>query len=132
MCLDGTIPVSALPYVLRRITELSQEHGLAVGNVFHAGDGNMHPLILYDANKPGDLETCERMGADILKLCVEVGGCLTGEHGVGIEKRDMMDVQFTPADMEAQMRVKDVFDPKWLLNPAKVFPLAVSENRRAG
>jgi glycolate oxidase len=132
MCLDGTIPVSALPYVLRRIGELSEEHGLAVGNVFHAGDGNMHPLILYDANKPGDLETCERMGADILKLCVEVGGCLTGEHGVGIEKRDLMGVQFAPADMEAQMQVKDVFDPKWLLNPAKVFPLSVSESRRAG
>jgi glycolate oxidase len=132
MCLDGTIPVSALPYVLRRIGELSEEHGLAVGNVFHAGDGNMHPLILYDANKPGDLETCERMGADILKLCVEVGGCLTGEHGVGIEKRDLMAVQFAPADMEAQMRVKDVFDPKWLLNPAKVFPLETSATRRAG
>jgi glycolate oxidase len=132
MCLDGTIPVSALPYVLRRIGELGQEHGLAVGNVFHAGDGNMHPLILYDANKPGDLETCERMGADILKLCVEVGGCLTGEHGVGIEKRDLMGVQFAPADLEAQMRVKDVFDPKWLLNPAKVFPLPVTESRRTG
>jgi glycolate oxidase len=132
MCLDGTIPVSSLPYVLRRIGELSQEHRLAVGNVFHAGDGNMHPLILYDANKPGDLETCERMGADILKLCVEVGGCLTGEHGVGIEKRDLMGVQFAPADMEAQMRVKDVFDPKWLLNPAKVFPLETSATRRAG
>jgi glycolate oxidase len=132
MCLDGTIPVSSLPLVLRRIGELAEEHGLAVGNVFHAGDGNMHPLILYDANKPGDLETCERMGADILKLCVEVGGCLTGEHGVGIEKRDLMGVQFAPADMEAQMRVKDVFDPKWLLNPAKVFPLETSATRRAG
>jgi len=132
MCLDGTIPVSALPFVLRRIGALSVEHGLAVGNVFHAGDGNMHPLILYDANKPGDLETCERMGADILRLCVEVGGCLTGEHGVGIEKRDLMAVQFTPADLEAQMRVKDVFDPKWLLNPSKVFPLETSATRRAG
>jgi glycolate oxidase len=132
MCLDGTIPVSSLPYVLRRIGELSNEHGLAVGNVFHAGDGNMHPLILYDANKPGDLETCERMGAAVLKLCVEVGGCLTGEHGVGIEKRDLMSVQFAAADMEAQMRVKDVFDPKWLLNPAKVFPLQTSAARRAG
>ena len=132
MCLDGTIPVSSLSYVLRRIAELSVEHGLAVGNVFHAGDGNMHPLILYDANKPGDLEICERMGADILRLCVEVGGCLTGEHGVGIEKRDLMKVQFAPADLEAQMRVKDVFDPQWLLNPAKVFPLDVTETRRAG
>jgi glycolate oxidase len=131
MCLDGTIPVSALPYVLRRIGEMSREYGLGVGNVFHAGDGNMHPLILYDANKPGDLELCEAFGADILKLCVEVGGCLTGEHGVGIEKRDLMVVQFTPDDLEAQMRVKDVFDPDWLLNPAKVFPLASSATRRA-
>ncbi len=132
MCLDGTIPVSSLPYVLRRIGELSEEFGLGVGNVFHAGDGNMHPLILYDANKPGDLETCEAFGAEILKLCVEAGGCLTGEHGVGIEKRDLMNVQFAPEDMEAQMRVKDVFDPAWLLNPAKVFPLAVSAPRRTG
>ena len=130
MCLDGTIPVSELPRVLKRIGELSEDYGLEVGNVFHAGDGNMHPLILFDANKAGDLETCEAMGAEILKLCVEVGGCLTGEHGVGIEKRDLMDVQFSPADLEAQMRVKDVFDPKWLLNPAKVFPLTSSEARR--
>jgi glycolate oxidase len=132
MCLDGTIPVSSLPYVLRRIGEMSREFGLDVGNVFHAGDGNMHPLILFNANTPGDLERCEAMGAEILKLCVEVGGCLTGEHGVGIEKRDLMAVQFAPADMEAQMRVKDVFDPKWLLNPAKVFPLETSADRRAG
>ena len=131
MCLDGTIPVSSLPLVLRRIGEMSAEFGLDVGNVFHAGDGNMHPLILYDANKPGDLELCEAFGAEILKLCVEVGGCLTGEHGVGIEKRDLMSVQFTAADMEAQAWVKDVFDPGWLLNPAKVFPLAVSAGRRA-
>ncbi|MGI1662457.1 FAD-linked oxidase C-terminal domain-containing protein [Palleronia sp. KMU-117] len=131
MCLDGTIPVSALPLVLRRIGEMSTEFGLDVGNVFHAGDGNMHPLILFDANKPGDLEKCEAFGAEILKLCVEVGGCLTGEHGVGIEKRDLMTTQFGPDDLEAQMRVKDVFDPDWLLNPAKVFPLAASEGRRA-
>ncbi|MEC8040515.1 MAG: FAD-linked oxidase C-terminal domain-containing protein [Pseudomonadota bacterium] len=130
MCLDGTIPVNQLPYVLRRIGELSKEYGLGVGNVFHAGDGNMHPLILFNANKPGDLEKCEAFGADILKLCVEVGGCLTGEHGVGIEKRDLMVDQFELQDMEAQMAVKDVFDPKWLLNPAKVFPLATSETRR--
>ena len=132
MCLDGTIPVSQLPFVLRRIGEMSKEYGLGVGNVFHAGDGNMHPLILYNANTPGDLEKCEAFGADILKLCVEVGGCLTGEHGVGIEKRDLMTVQFTPVDLDAQMAVKDVFDPKWLLNPAKVFPLAASAQRRAG
>ena len=130
MCLDGTIPVSELPYVLRRIGEMSRQYGLPVGNVFHAGDGNMHPLICYDANKPGDLEICEEFGAEVLKLCVEVGGCLTGEHGVGIEKRDLMTHQYAPADLEAQMAVKDVFDPKWLLNPAKVFPLAISEARR--
>lgn len=130
MCLDGTIPVSELPFVLRRISEMSKEFGLDVGNVFHAGDGNMHPLILFDANKEGDLERCEAFGAEILKLCVEVGGCLTGEHGVGIEKRDLMHVQFAPQDLEAQMAVKDVFDPKWLLNAAKIFPLDASAPRR--
>jgi len=130
MCLDGTIPVSQLPYVLRRIGEMSRDYGLDVGNVFHAGDGNMHPLILYNANKEGDLARCEALGADILKLCVEVGGCLSGEHGVGLEKRDLMPVQFSAADLEAQMRIKDVFDPKWLLNAAKVFPLAASAMRR--
>jgi len=132
MCLDGTIPITALPLMLRRIGEMSKEYGLDVANVFHAGDGNMHPLILYDANKPGDLETCEEFGAEILKLCVEVGGCLTGEHGVGVEKRDLMLHQYSEADLEAQMAVKDVFDPTWLLNPAKVFPLASSEARRCG
>ncbi|WP_456386000.1 FAD-linked oxidase C-terminal domain-containing protein [Profundibacter sp.] len=132
MCLDGTIPVSELPYVLKRIGEMSKEYGLDVGNVFHAGDGNMHPLILYDANKEGDLEKCEAFGADVLRLCVEVGGCLTGEHGVGIEKRDLMLDQYTMADLESQMRVKDVFDAAWLLNPAKVFPLAATAARRAG
>ncbi len=131
ICLDGTIPVSELPLVLRRIAELAEGYGLAVANVFHAGDGNMHPLILFDANKPGDLEKAEELGADILRLCVEVGGCLTGEHGVGIEKRDLMNVQYSQEDLEAQMRVKDVFDPRWLLNPAKVFPLASSDTRRS-
>ena len=130
MCLDGTVPISELPYVLKRTGELAAEFGLEVANVFHAGDGNMHPLILYNANKPGDLETCEALGAEILKLCVSVGGCLTGEHGVGIEKRDLMTSQYTPDDLEAQMRVKDVFDPNWLLNPAKVFPLDASADRR--
>lgn len=130
MCLDGTVPISALPFTLKRIGELSQEHGLEVANVFHAGDGNMHPLILFDANKPGDLERTEAFGADILRLCVEVGGCLTGEHGVGIEKRDLMLEQFTTEDLECQMKVKDVFDPEWLLNASKVFPLEVSEARR--
>ncbi|TNF20119.1 MAG: FAD-binding protein [Rhodobacteraceae bacterium] len=131
MCLDGTIPVTELPHVLKRIGEMSVEYGLRVANVFHAGDGNMHPLILYNANTPGELETCEAFGAEILKLCVEVGGCLTGEHGVGIEKRDLMWHQYGAADMEAQMAVKDVFDPAWLLNPAKVFPLDASDGRRA-
>ncbi|WP_224823841.1 FAD-linked oxidase C-terminal domain-containing protein [Cognatishimia sp. MH4019] len=131
MCLDGTIPVSSLPFVLKRISEMSKDYGLDVANVFHAGDGNMHPLILFDANKPGDLELCEALGADILRLCVEVGGCLTGEHGVGIEKRDLMVDQFAADDLENQMAVKDVFDPTWLLNPAKVFPLEASEARRA-
>ena len=131
ICLDGTIPVSSLPEVLRRIGELSAAYGLAVANVFHAGDGNMHPLILFNANLPGDLDKAEALGADIMRLCVEVGGCLTGEHGVGVEKRDLMGVQFNPQDLEAQMQVKDVFDPKWLLNPAKVFPLQASASRRA-
>ncbi len=131
MCLDGTIPVSQLPHVLRRIGEMSVDFGLDVANVFHAGDGNMHPLILYDANKPGDLELCEEFGAAILNLCVEVGGCLTGEHGVGIEKRDLMSGQYSVDDLEAQLAVKDVFDPAWLLNPAKVFPLAITKTRRA-
>jgi glycolate oxidase len=132
MCLDGTIPVGELPRVLKRIGELSTEYGLDVANIFHAGDGNMHPLILFDANAPGELEKCEAFGADILRLCVEVGGCLTGEHGVGVEKRDLMTAQFTSEDMAAQMRVKDVFDPAWLLNPGKVFPLdAVARHRAA-
>jgi glycolate oxidase len=131
ICLDGVIPVSRLAFVLRRIGEMTAGYGLGVANVFHAGDGNLHPLILYDANKPGDLDKAERLGADILKLCVEVGGCLTGEHGVGVEKRDLMGVQYAPADLEAQLRVKDVFDPAWLLNPAKVFPLETTASRRA-
>lgn len=131
MCLDGTIPVSQLPYVLNRIGELSAQAGLRIANVFHAGDGNMHPLILFDANTPGDLERCEALGAEILRLCVEVGGCLTGEHGVGVEKRELMGTQYTPEDLELQMQVKDVFDPTWRLNAAKVFPLASSARRRA-
>lgn len=130
MCLDGTVPVSALPQTLKRIAELSEQHGLEVANVFHAGDGNMHPLILFNANKPGDLEKAEAFGFDILRACVDVGGCLTGEHGVGIEKRDLMTYQFSDADLEAQMQVKDVFDPNWMLNPTKVFPLEHSARRR--
>ncbi|MCC5972780.1 MAG: FAD-binding protein [Rubellimicrobium sp.] len=130
LCLDGTIPVSELSAVLAGISTLAKDAGLQVANVFHAGDGNMHPLILYDANSPGELEKAERLGADILRLCVAAGGCLTGEHGVGVEKRDLMEVQFSAEDIEAQMRVKDVFDPHWLLNPAKVFPLGASRARR--
>lgn len=130
ICLDGTVPVGKLPYTLKMIGELSRQHGLEVANVFHAGDGNMHPLILFNANKPGDLEKAEAFGADILRLCVEVGGCLTGEHGVGIEKRDLMTTQYDPADLAIQMEVKDVFDPQWLLNATKVFPLQVSQPHR--
>ena len=130
ICLDGTVPVSKLPYTLKMIGELSRQHGLEVANVFHACDGNMHPLILFNANKPGDLARAEAFGSDILRLCVEVGGCLTGEHGVGIEKRDLMNVQYDPDDLAIQMEVKDVFDPHWLLNPAKVFPLPDSQSHR--
>ena len=123
-CMDGTIPTGALPDVLRRISEISARSGLAIANIFHAGDGNLHPLILYNANQPGDLERAEQVGAEILTLCVEAGGCLTGEHGVGVEKRDLMPVQFAPHELDQQRAVKTVFDDKWLLNPAKVFPLA--------
>jgi glycolate oxidase len=121
-CMDGTIPRARLPQVLARMRELSNEFGLAVANVFHAGDGNLHPLILYDANKPGELERTERFGAEILKLCVEVGGVLTGEHGVGVEKRDLMPVMFSEADLAQQQRLKCAFDSGGLLNPGKVFP----------
>jgi len=121
-CMDGTIPRSRLPEVLNRMNELSLEHGLRVANVFHAGDGNLHPLILYDANKPGELEAAEAFGADILKLCVKVGGVLTGEHGVGVEKRDLMPTMFNEADLNQQLRVKCAFDAGNLLNPGKVFP----------
>ena len=131
MCLDGTVPVSKLPEVLKKTADISEKYGLRIGNVFHAGDGNMHPLIIFDANKPGDLELAEAAGADILRACVAADGCLTGEHGVGVEKRDLMGEQYSPADLAAQMDVKDVFDPAWMFNPAKVFPLAVSESRRA-
>jgi glycolate oxidase len=123
ICMDGTIPTGQLPYVLRRIDEIAKSYGLGVANVFHAGDGNLHPLVMFNTNKPGEMEKAEKAGEDILRLCVEVGGCLTGEHGVGIEKRDLMTEQFNPVDLAQQMRVRGVFDPLWLLNPAKVFPL---------
>jgi glycolate oxidase len=121
-CMDGTIPRAQLPRVLKRIRELSTKFGLRVANVFHAGDGNLHPLILYDANVPGELEKTEEFGAEILKLCVEVGGVLTGEHGVGVEKRDLMPVMFSEIDLNQQQRLKCAFDAKGLLNPGKVFP----------
>jgi glycolate oxidase len=121
-CMDGTIPRRRLPQVLQRMRELSENYGLGVANVFHAGDGNLHPLILYDANIPGQLERAEDFGSDILRLCVEVGGVLTGEHGVGVEKRDLMPVMFSETDLAHQQRVKCAFDPKLLLNPGKVFP----------
>jgi glycolate oxidase len=122
-CMDGTIPLGKLGEVLGSISTICEKHGLRVANIFHAGDGNLHPLILYDANDEAQAERAEEAGAEILKLCVASGGCLTGEHGVGIEKRDLMRVQFTPTDLALQMRIKTVFDPKWLLNPSKVFPL---------
>ena len=122
MCMDGTIPRNRLPEVLKRMSELSAHHGLRVANVFHAGDGNLHPLILFDANA-GELETAEKFGADILRLCVEVGGVLTGEHGIGIEKRDLMGEVFTDEDLAQQQRVKCAFDPNGRLNPGKVFPV---------
>jgi glycolate oxidase len=123
LCMDGTIPTSQLAFVLRRIGEMSAECGLAVANVFHAGDGNLHPLIMFDANDEASFHAAEKFGADILRLCVEVGGCLTGEHGVGVEKRDLMGVQFTEIELDQQRRIKSAFDPGWLLNPSKVFPL---------
>ncbi|MFD1703108.1 FAD-linked oxidase C-terminal domain-containing protein [Methylopila henanensis] len=123
ICMDGTIPTGTLPQVLTRITEICDNAGLKVANIFHAGDGNLHPLVLYDMNDPVSLAKAEKAGEDILLACVEVGGCLTGEHGVGIEKRDLMTAQFTRIELEQQMRVKSAFDPNWLLNPAKVFPL---------
>jgi glycolate oxidase len=121
-CMDGTIPRGKLPLVLARMREMSETHGLRYANVFHAGDGNLHPLILYDANVPGELERAEAFGADILKLCVEVGGVLTGEHGVGVEKRDLMPEMFNETDLAQQQRVKCAFDDQGLLNPGKVFP----------
>ncbi|MDX2157196.1 MAG: FAD-linked oxidase C-terminal domain-containing protein [Hyphomicrobiaceae bacterium] len=122
-CMDGTIPLQRLSEVLVRISEICNSYGLRVANIFHAGDGNLHPLIMYNANDPDEMMRAEQCGAEILKLCIDVGGCLTGEHGVGIEKRDLMRFQFTETELALQMRVKSVFDPAWLLNPAKVFPL---------
>jgi len=122
MCLDGSVPRGRLVEVLGEMRQMSKTHRLRVVNVFHAGDGNLHPLILFDANDPDELRRAEEFGADILRLCVRVGGVLTGEHGVGIEKRDLMGEQFTEIDLDQQMRVKCAFDPDHLLNPGKVFP----------
>ena len=122
-CMDGTIPRGKLPEVLRRIGELAKVYGLRVANVFHAGDGNLHPLVLYDSNVEGDLTKAEELGAEILKLCVEVGGVLSGEHGIGIEKRDLMPCMFNNADLDAQERIKAFFDTGQLLNPGKVYPV---------
>ncbi len=127
ICMDGVIPLSKLSYVLSKITEICASYKFDVANIFHAGDGNLHPLILYDANKPGAFEKVEDCGAKILELCVMAGGCITGEHGVGVEKRELMTLQFTETDLMVQMRVKTLFDPEWQLNPDKVFPLEVQK-----
>jgi len=130
-CMDGTIPLAHLPHVLEQIAEICRGHGLRVANIFHAGDGNLHPLVMYDANNPSEALKAEAAGAEILKLCVSVGGCLSGEHGVGIEKRDLMTTQFTDDDLAVQLRIKSVFDPDWLLNCGKVFPLDAVERAMA-
>ncbi|MGB2436481.1 MAG: FAD-linked oxidase C-terminal domain-containing protein [Candidatus Puniceispirillales bacterium] len=122
LCMDGTIPRRALPDMMVRMASLSQKYGLRVANVFHAGDGNLHPLILFDANQPDELQRAEDFGADILTACVEMGGVLTGEHGVGVEKRDLMPIQFSENDLKQQQRLKCAFDADHLLNPGKVFP----------
>jgi len=123
LCMDGTIPRKKLPEVLREITKLSQKHGLRVANCFHAGDGNLHPLIMFDSNIKSELKRAEKFGADILKYCVKVGGVLTGEHGVGIEKRDLMCEMFNDEDIQQQLHIKQAFDDKSLLNPGKVYPI---------
>jgi len=123
ICMDGTVPTGQLPEALRRVGQICAEEGLRVANVFHAGDGNMHPLILYNCNDAKEQEKAERAGARILTMSVDLGGCLTGEHGVGLEKRDLMNKQFTPQEIAQQKRVRAVFDPEGRFNPAKVFPL---------
>jgi glycolate oxidase len=127
-CMDGTIPLGKLSEVLVEIGAICDRYKLRVANIFHAGDGNLHPLILYDANNADEMERAEKCGAEVLELCVTVGGCLTGEHGVGVEKRELMLSQFTRTDLEHQMRIKNIFDPDWLLNPAKVFPLEMRQS----
>ena len=127
LCMDGVIPLAKLPQALQAISDICRRHGLGVANIFHAGDGNLHPLILYNANDQHEKARAELCGEEILRLCVALGGCLTGEHGVGIEKRELMNDQFNEVDIAQQMRVKSVFDPDWLLNPGKVFPLKAQE-----
>ena len=122
LCMDGTIPRRALPQVLEAIAEMSAKYGLGFANVFHAGDGNLHPLIVFDVMKPGELERAEAFGAEILELCVAVGGVLTGEHGVGVEKRDLMPAMFSEEDLAQQQRLKCAIDTQRLFNPGKVFP----------
>ena len=126
ICMDGTVPLSQLPRVLKETGEIVARHGLRVANVFHAGDGNMHPLILYDVNDPEQAALAEACGMDLLRLCVDAGGCLTGEHGVGIEKRDLMHYQYDAAALAQQLRTREAFDPHGRLNPGKVFPLDVA------
>lgn len=130
LCMDGVIPLSKLSHVLSKITEICDTYKFKVSNIFHAGDGNLHPLILYDANRTGEFQRVEKCGAEILELCVLAGGCITGEHGVGLEKRDLMTLQFDETDLVNQMRVKLLFDPNWVLNPDKVFPLELAETFR--
>ncbi len=130
ICMDGTVPLGQLPYVLKETARIVEEYGLRVVNVFHAGDGNMHPLILYNINDPIEAQKAEDCGMDLLKLCVDAGGCLTGEHGVGIEKRDLMLYQYTQEDLDQQMAVRAAFDPEWILNPSKVFPFEARGNQK--
>lgn len=130
ICMDGTVPLGQLPHVLKETARIVDDYGLRVANVFHAGDGNMHPLILYNINDPVEAQKAEDCGMDLLKLCVDAGGCLTGEHGVGIEKRDLMLYQYTQEDLDQQMAVRAAFDPDWILNPSKVFPFEARGNER--
>ncbi|MEJ2116672.1 MAG: FAD-linked oxidase C-terminal domain-containing protein [Alphaproteobacteria bacterium] len=126
-CTDGVIPLAQLSKALNAIATIGQKHKLQVANIFHAGDGNLHPIILYDANDENERTRAELCGEEILKVCVKLGGCLSGEHGVGVEKRELMTQQYNEVDIAQQMRVKSVFDPEWLLNPGKVFPLKAQE-----
>jgi glycolate oxidase len=125
MCMDSTIPRKRLADMLLAIGEMQKKHGLRCVNVFHAGDGNLHPLILFDANDPDELHRAERFGEDILETSVAMGGTVTGEHGVGVEKLGSMCVQFSPAERAQMLAVKSAFDPKGLLNPGKVIPSLV-------